>query len=529
MDNHPTIDILSSPRSDCPNPVWGCIEYCFLANDYRLSGGSLTLFQIVISSTDNYPDGIDVIIGGKPFTTNTPPGVGEFSWQGSIADITASIVAMLQADFYFGCEFNVQGNNGLITALSRNEGLIDNFIFNFPVANPPQVGVFAGTDNDVRENYRLIIEVWKCFEDTRTEKITTRAYQPDPNTGELCFDLAGIVASCVATTFPGLSASTAVVLDDTIDEFICLRFGEMYSENDDTCEAKTQFFEQTSEIKIINSAFQKDDDLGISPFCWADSGTDTRFLTNRPDFAEICNESFSWLWYVLDEALYSFIFVNPQFEMVAFVNFNYTDGSNDLETISVVSVFAPAGGTIIVPTGLAQISSLSDPSKNIASYAVTMGVTIAGFNFPIPISTSVQYKVANDGFCCCHEEFYFLSEPGGYDTILFNCIQDIDLEYKYTEFCSYEPCEGDILEGGKEEADAQAYEVFRATSRFIDKYENLNWLREFLKSSKRLWRKDGKVYKIVMLNEQIELFRKDGFIFIDFEYILSFELNQQKN
>jgi hypothetical protein len=527
MDNHPTIDILSSPRSDCPNPVLGCIEYCFLANNYVLAAGALTLLQISITSTDNYPDGIDVIIGGKPFKTNTPAGAGEFSWQGSIQDIAASIAAMLNADFYFGCEFSFFSVGGIVGGLSKKEGAFDNFIFNFPVANPPTVSVLGGVTNEVRQNYRLIIEVWKCSQEVRTDKITTRAYQPDPNTAELCFDLAGLVEGCVATTFPGLNASLNINIDSSIDETICLRFGEMYSENDASCDAKTQFFEQTSEIKIINSAFQKDDALKFSPFCWVDSTNDTRFLTNRPDFAEICNESFSWLWYVLDSPLANFIASNPIFTLGAFVTFSYTDGSSDSAAISFV--VAPEGNTYIVPTGLAQISTLADPSKNIGSYNVLIGVQITGFVFPVPLSTPVIYKVANDGFCCCHEEFYFLSEPGGFDTILFNCVQEINLDYRYTEFCSYEPCEGDIFEGGKEEADAQAYEIYKTTSRFIDKYENLKWLREFLKSSKRLWRNEGKVYKILMLNEQIELFRKDGFIFIEFEYILSFELNQQKN
>jgi len=183
---------------------------------------------------------------------------------------------------------------------------------------------------------------------------------------------------------------------------------------------------------------------------------------------------------------------------------------------------------IIIPSGLAQIGGLATPGKTVRTYSVYIGFYSILFPTIVPVSEAKIYQVALDGFCCGNEEFYFLGEVGGYDTILFNPLQAADLDYKYTEFSSTEPCTGDLLQGGKQEADSKAFEVYRTTSRFLDNYQNLNWIREFLKSPIRLWRKEGKVYRIMMLNDEVQLYSKDGFLFIEIEYVLTFNLNQQK-
>lgn len=534
MDNHPTIDITQTPLLDCPNPVYDCIEYCLQANDYIQQAGAPAAFAIAFQP-DNYPDGVVISVGGRPFETATPGGVGSFSWQGSVADITQNFVDMLNRDYYFGCNFAVVVTFGFAFAVALDVGEVPNWGFFFPVANPPTVADTPGADVVVRDNYRLIVEVWRCelgaFFSTgqvRTEKITTRSFEPDPETGEVCFDIQKIVRSLVQTTFPGLTVSP-VIEDTTIKDLVCLRFGELYSDGSTECDATTQWFEDTTAIEVINSVFQKDDEEGILPFC-LDVATNPapRFLTNRPNFAQICTESFAWLWYLYDQDAADFINGSGgllQLEQEAV--FNYTDGSSDTVTVEVI--VNPGGSVLIVPSGLAQIGSLADPAKEIDNYTITVGVRVTGFAAIIPLSETLTYDIPGGNFCCCHEEFYFLGEPGGYDTIMFNCLRETDLSYSSTEFCAFEPCGGDILEGGKQEAETKSFEIFRTTTRFLDNYENISWFREFLHSPKRYWRREGKVYKIVLLNNEVELRRKDEFLYVTLEYILSFDLKTHKN
>lgn len=533
-DNHPTIDITKAPpgRLDCLNPVYNCVEYCFQMNDYvQQLATPATMF--VLFNASNYADGITVTVGGKDFITETPQGAGSFSWQGTQGQISASFALMLNSDYYYGCNFVIQlivGNIVQITALEPGE--IPNFIAgtSFPVASPPLVAGTDGADLSVRENYRFVVEIWRCNNaGARLEKITTRNYIIDPNNTDICIDIASrLLQSLVSTTFPGLSASTTLAVDGTIKDTICLRFGEVYSDGSADCDVSPQWFEDTSPIDIVNSAFQKDNDDKMGPFCFELPNTeDQRFLTNRPQFAEVCTESFAWLWFQYDDFISLFIEPNPDLEMEAVVFFNYANGTTSEVVIGTFDI-SQGNEVVIVPSGLAQLSGLATPGLKVSSYSIRAGVRIAGTIF-IPVSEEMNYKIADSGFCCCHEEFYFLSEPGGFDTILFNCLRGTDLEYQYAEFAGRESCEGSLLKGGRAEAEARAYEVHKTTTRFLDKYENLNWFREFLKSPKRYWRKNGKVYKILLLNDTVELRRKDELIFVELEYVLSFELNTQEN
>lgn len=527
MDDHPTIDITKTPSWDCPNPVWNCIEYCFKANDFVLQVAGSALFTIEFTP-DNYVDGIVISVGGKPFITETPGALGSFSWQGTQQQITENFINMLNSDFYFGSEFTVYQDTTFVIGFALKKELVPNWSMLFPVAIPPFVFSSPGSDLITRTNYRLVVELWKCEDQLRTALITTRSYEPNPDTSQVCLDISKALRSCVSTTFPGLTASTNIVQDETIKADICLRYGELYSDGSAQCEASTQIFETTTPITIINSAFQRDDSEGIKPFCLAETPLDEiRFLTNRPNFSQVCTESFVWLWYCLDSDFALLINDTVGLSLEAEVQFSYVNNSSSSETINVVPAFE--GGVLIIPSGLAQIGGLATPGLPIRSYSIRLGTRLEGFPNLIYASEEMNFEIADGGFCCCHEEFYFLGEPGGFDTILFNCLREVDLDYSASEFCSFEPCEGDISKGGKEEAETRAFEIFRTTSRFLDTYQNINWIREFLKSSKRYWRKEGKVYKIMLLNDQTELRKKDEFLYLQLEFVLSFELNSQKN
>lgn len=530
MDSHPTIDIIETPQN--PAAVYNCIDYCFRANDYILVPGALAAFWLDFAP-DNYPDGITISVGGKPFKTLTPGGIGSFSWQGTIAAFSQNFVDMLNRDYYFGKNFTNILSFGFPFSVAKKVGAIPGWSLFFPVAVPPSALLSnPGTDIVLRSNYLFVVEIWtyQLFFGTLTRQdlVASRSYEPNPVTGEICIDISKAVRSLVSTTFPGLTGSLSVVSDTNYIKKIGLRYGEVYSDESGTCEALPRWFEDSTPIDIINAAFQRDDLLKIEPFIFDYSGAATRFLTNRPNFSQLCSDSFSWLWYHYDEDLAAFINSDPLlFNFVAFVEFTYTNGSGSEANIDAGLTFD--GGVLIVPAGLAQLSSLATPGLIVSSYKITMGLFIGEFSELTPLSETLVFDVADGGFCCCHEEFYFLSEPGGFDTILFNCLREVDLDYSYTEFHSYEPCEGDLLRGGREEAETKAFEIFRTSTRFLDNYQNINWIREFLKSPKRYWRKDGQVYKIMLLNDQVELRRKDGFIYIILEYVLSFELNTQKN
>lgn len=533
MDSHPQIDILQTPSLTCINPVYNCLKYCFKANDYLQTAGVKATFFVSWFDPSNYPDGIPVDFAGKSFETGTPTDQNQFQWTGAppltIAEIADNAFLMLSANFDFFEDWSLSRTSGggleTIFGTAREEGFVSPFGFSFPVAIPPIFLAVNGVNAVYLSGYKVIVEIWNCdAAGVLIDLLSRSAYEPDPASQEFCIDISRNLSSYVSTTFPGMiPGSDAPILDANICKNICLRFGQIFDEGLTDCDATPQFFETTSPIKIINSAFQKPEEVDsinsgiplMEDFCY--SGTPTRFLTDYPTGLPVCPGACFWLWYHLDADLSGL--VNPI--VYPFYRFFYTDGTNtpNIQGTTPMSV----GECWSVPAGECELSFLADPLKTIEAIETTI-LVVSDF---LIVQLSETFRLEIDVSKCCCNEFYFLNEKGGFDTIEFNCETEIALSIESSEICGFENCEGDILKGGKAEADRSAFETFTIFSQFNEDYFDLNWFRQFLKSPIRYIRKEDKIYKIKLLNDQIPIYTFEEKIFVKLEYVLSFELNQQ--
>lgn len=526
MDNHPQLDILSSPDPDCPVAAYGgCMQWCWLATDFIQSPGSAAFATIFFFFAGNKTDGRPVIIAGYNFQTGTPTTFNEFSMQGgSQLSHATELKTMLEANFSFGQEYEMDfilfpppGAGVSITA--KEVGVKDNFIFDVSGINPPRPFVFSsnGTNPSRLTEYKIIVEIWTCEDGVRQSLVSTQGYEPNFNTAELCVDIIKDVASLVQTTWPGLLPETSGwILDETIQQEICLRYGQAFDTGSGDCDIQVQYMEISSPRFVINSAIQKDDPDGMQPFCFNVSGPDTRFLTNRPQTQAVCMDSYLYLWYIHqsqdivdDEGGIAF----PLYII------NYTDATSGVIQGNNFS----QNGVHIIPAGPANIGDIADPLKTISSITIQIA-------FVSPMSSQVLSESYNIPIKkCCGREFYFVSEPGGFDTIHLNSEEDINLSISSTEAVGFMECEGDILKGGKFEAEKQAFEVFTAYAKITDQYDDKDWLREFLKSSTRYVRITGtdEVRKIRMLTDSVPLIKFDDKVYAVLEYVLNYDLNTQ--
>lgn len=535
MNNHPTIDLLTKPSAVCLNPVWNCVEFCFKANDYVLVAARKAAFLFNPGATP-IADGTTVIFAGRTFITATPSGLGSFSWQGTNSQVIAEILKMFTEDYFMGANFVFYETFGSIFLQALEAKEFPNWLMSIPPTSLSSLDQ-GGKDLVLRKNYRLVIEVWE------TDKygallgiVTTRGYEPNTKDSKLCIDISKALRPLTQTTFPGLNATASISEDIEGLKHFSLRYGEIYGETSSSCEATPQFFERSSHYPIINAALQKDGG-NMQPFCYSFMGNEaTRFLTNRPNYTEICKDSLAWLWFYIDDAVLVELArmqndEAPGSYIASELVITYTNGSDVRYSTSILpnSALGDKKGLYYIPSGLPQVGFAADPTLTVSSYEIYVGFMNSTTGLVRPsITERFTYIIADNGFCCCKEEFYFLNELGGFDTILFNCLQESDLMLSGTEFISYEQCGGDLLKGGKQALDTTSYEVFKVTTRFLNNYNSINWFREFLKSPRRLWKREEKVYKILLLNEQVELRRKEGFVFVTLEFILSYDLNTQQ-
>ena len=535
MDSHPQIDIISTPSLECPNPVYNCVRWCLQATDYLTTPGDTAYFYVAFFDPSNYADGIPIRVAGRDFETG-PNGYESFKWSSpvppplTLVEIADNFFAMLQANYSFFEDWDVVRTSSpgfeTIVANAREEGFVNPFDFDFPVVTPPLYLPLNGTDPEYKENYRIVVEVWKCVDGVLTEKLYSNAYEPDAD-GNVCFDIAGTVSSYLSTGFPGLQPNDdSVYIQPDMCFDVCLRYGQIYADDETTCDAIPRYFETSSPVALINSAFQKEAEVEsietgvplMDPFCY--QGSPTRFLTDYPSGLKVCPDSLFWLYYNLDIDLSAFS--NP--EVYPFYRFRYTDGS----VSSPVQGSRPLSGNgcFAVPAGEYQLSYLSPfPLKTIAS----IETTIILIDLPsVALIISETFVLEIDQTACCCREFYFLNEKGGFDTIRLNCEQDRTLNLESVDICSIEKCEGDILKGGKAEANRKAFETYTVFTKFNSEYLDLDWLRQFLKSPIRYVREDGKIFKIKLLSDEVQIFSNEEILYFELQYILSFELNTQK-
>lgn len=525
---NPSIDILQTPSQECINPVWNCISWRFRANDYLVTAGAKAFFTIEFPP-DNYGPGIPVEVAGRNFESGLTTTQKTFKWSDLLVTLTAEEIAtefscMLLINFDFTNDFEVIQTNNVVTGIARNEEEFVPFTFSFPVAVPPSVFFSNGVNPEFLPKYQVLVQIWICDADGVLKKlISTESYVPNPETLEVEIDISRKVAYLVKSSFPGANASPFIFEDDTIVEFICLRYGQIYDENVDNCDVTAQFFGSTEPIRIGNLALNWYSwQVDTAKFC--PETLQFFFMTNQPlTDVQICDDGFGWLWFDVLFILESIVGVPGILGLYAGYFFEYTDGTSEFVVGNAVP---PSANVAIIPSGPIQIfAPFADPLKTVRSYIVSVGV-LNDSNVFIPFPAQ-GYKVVN---CCDKLEFYFLNAVGGFDTIVFNQTQTETITIEKGEFLEYFPCGGNTLEGGIRDADILGTKVFKAFTFLSKKYQNRDWLAEFFLSPEKYVRTpEGPFRAIRLLTTEVPIFNREEDIFVEFDFVLNREINVQQN
>lgn len=526
---HPTIDLIQSPETGCPQPVYNCVKYCFKANDFQTQVGTKAEFTIESTQNDSWLPGIPFTISGQVYETGTVNSYNKLDTAGPLSKeqfILNMMDALTANSHIYGLYDIVQTSSTLITATAREVGIIEDF--DFDLSNLPSINQTdtQGLEDTYRENYRLVVEIWALTWDAIAvdfipQKISTEAYTPDPES-EICINIGQKVSSLVESRFVyDQNQLVASYIDDNIYKPIFIRYGEIYSDAIGECEVLPRDFATSETITVINSAFQRGEDIDkIANIC------NHEWMTNAPQFTLVSECSEFVLWINLDNILPApptVVTVGTRFIIT------YTDGTTSSH---ITAIFHSAPSYIqlkAIPCGSTVINALATPGKVVDYYQVQIEQDDGGIN----LFGSQFFKRTR---CCGSDvEFYFLNEYGGRDAILFTQVDTIQLEQEKAVFESFLDCEDpNALFGGKSTVDQTANDVFEVTSKFVNDYQTGRWIREFLTSPQKAVRttiqgESEILSNVIVLTGSVQYFKKDESIFIRLQYILNENINLQKN
>ena len=537
---HPNIDIDQQPNPDCLNPVYNCVKYCFTSNSFKVSSGTKADFTIQLPvGVVGYGAGGVITIAGQTYTTGTTNSyntVNTAPVQDSVQFAT-NFKAALEAnsDLFNKFTFAVVGvnPNAQLVATAREVGEIEDFTFDFSALAPtPPVNTSnQGTEDVYLDNYKIVVDIWKCIGGAPSVLISSEAYSPNSD-GEFCLNVGEKVSPLVSTRFVhDLSTGIAWYQDVSIVERICLRYGEIYSDSIQECEVEPRDFDTTSEIRIVNSAFQRRGQQDkIDDMC------EGQFMTNMPDFTKFCESSIIYLWANLFDIIQDPAPPNTTYH--PFIEFTYTDGSTSIHVTTLFSATPGDDGNKMyaIGSGFPTIGFLADPGKTVDFWR--MRIVCRDNSQTIPNGdtyfSSKYFKLVS----CCEgdAQFYFLNEFGGYDTILFQQVDSIEIQQNKGVFESFIDCEeNDALRSGKDIIDQSARDVYTVTSKFVNEYQTRKWLREFITSPKKyvnvnIEGNDDTFEKVIVLTDSIQYYSKDdNFIYLELQYILNEDINLHKN
>ncbi len=539
---HPTINLISQPSLLCPNAAYNCVKYEFEATDFKTTSATYATFVIDCSglSVASIAPGATIKLSGNIFTTDT---TNTFELFDTSAVLTSTILAanLLAAmnfnkDIFDKYNIVVSGSGSdILTATARTIGEVTVFDFDASafIGTGVTINDTQGINAVYRDNYRLVVEIWKTS-NSGTSKVTEESYIPN-SSGLFSINIGRKVAPLLKSRFVhGLSLATSHIDPNICSKFF-VRYGELWSDGISECGTSSKNFDNTDSVRVINSAFQRaDEDAKLLQIC------DAEFMTNTPDYTEMCENSIGYLWInLLDVAVYpapSGITYRPFFEIF------YSDGTSSIHVGSSIPDTAPFENKIAcIQSGWNVISSFATVGKTPIYYRVRFVVRDGAL--PVPTGDTYYGSKHFTLISCCENqlEFYFLNEFGGFDTITMSQLSSIELEQDNSIFESFLDCEDETIsnEGngakGKAIINQTANDVFEVTSKFVDTYQSRLWLREFLTSPEKYVRKtigdESEVFsKIIVVEYSAQYYSKDdNTIVLKFKYILNENLNLQEN
>lgn len=528
---HPTIDLTQSPDVNCFHPAYNCVKFCFQCNDYITAVGTKAQFTIKLNPLVNgYPASDSWVIAGQKYGTtsvNSYRTINTIAPQ-TAAQFAANVKEALERNnlLYFLYSISIVADE--VVAIARQVGEIDEFLFDYSDSTDPPVNSDTnGTNNEYRNNYRLVVEIW----DTKGAFLISKdSYTPDPN-GAFCINIGEKIAPLLETTFPHLNfpAFSGFYEDVNFSKSIFIRYGELYSDDIEECDVELRDFENSDSVIVTNSAFQREYQQDkYTQMC------DREFLTSTPDFAPLCRNSVVFIWINVQDILESLgpgEVARPYYEWV------YTDGTTDNRIGSQFPLipFTASDGFVAVYASVSAFGPGLDPNKQLDYWRVR--IVVRTDNNPatdVFYASSNYFKLEN----CCEGDvdFYFLNEFGGIDTMLMNKVTNVELNQSFATTESFIDCEkNEALESGVDVLNQEAFDVFTVTSKFTNDYETRLWLRQAIMSPKKWIRatiegQDDIFYKVIALDTSTIYYNQtDNFLYLTLQYRINETLNVQKN
>jgi len=533
---HPTIDIEQEPDVDCPQPAYNAVKYCFKSNDVQTVTGTKATFTIELQNNPLVPimTTHSFMIAGVLFnfgTANTYSTIDTTAAYSPL-EMAYNFKAMLEANNFFFQNYTFAIVGDSVVATARNNGIQPDFNFDYANwtvhSNPLITSETNGTADEYLFNYRLVVQIWECNLGIVGEMVSEEAYQVDSN-GDFCINIGKKIAPLLSTRFVhDLSTNVAWYADEDIIRSYVVRYGESYSESSSSCETEAKTFATTECVRVYNGAFERDEvNIKNARVCAPE------FMTNTPDYTELCQDSIAYLWINVFD-----VFETPEpigVKTHPIVDFFYTDGTTD-SWISTQFILQPLRNNKIfaVAAGWETWKSFSDSSKKVSYWRIR--VVVKDDNTAPATLTyygSQYFKLSN---CCSGVEFVFLNEYGGYDTIAFTQVDDISFSSSNTVFESFlDAEETNSLRGGQDVIDQFSNNVYTVTSKFVNDYKSIAWIKEFLKSPKKYIRasidgQEKKINKVLVEVDGVQYAKtKDNSLYLRLSYRINEDLNNQRN
>lgn len=520
------------------HPAYNCAQYCFQSNSFKVSDGTKATFTIEVpDSIAGYSSGELIIILGKEYTTSNQNSYNTINTapSQSNSEMAENFKQALESnsDIFEKFTFEVLGD--VMVATAREEGVINDFMFDYSslgATNPSAAPITTetqGSDTVYLENYRIVAEIWECENDILTNQILKDSRMPDKE-GSLCIDFGKKLAPFLETLlacYEGMLTSSNWFADETISKEFCLIYGELYSDDLSECSIEPRTFYTGPKFTLFNGAFQ--DENFQEKF---DNVNNNEWMSSMPDFSPLCDNTQMFLWInigqILQDADASGLNVHPFYE------FTYTDGTIIQRFGSQFTGGFDNQGFYAVGVGIPTISLILDSSKVLESWKAS--VIVRPPTSPPGVGTQYACKYFRRDATCCDMDisFCFLNEYGGYDTILFESVNTVELRSEYSIFESFIGCGGDSLRNGKDLLNNKAFDVFTATSKYFVDYEDREWLRQFIISPLKYakFKVDGKEMfsKVILLDTSFTYWdEQDNVLRIFAQFILNKNLNIQKN
>lgn len=537
---HPTISIEKEPSLICATPAYNDVSYCFKSSSYQTATGTKATFSIELKATSlnimpaqaNFFTVAGVLLGvGAVNNYNTVDTSATYSK----LEMSYHLKDMFEANNFFFQNYTFEIVGESIVGTARNFGIQNNFTFDFinwfnVGANVMLVSFLNGTVDEYLPNYRIVVQIWTCVDGVPIDQVSQEAYQVDEN-GEVCINIGRKVAPLLDTTFVhNLPTNVAYYKDEAVIKDYCIRYGELYGSDLSVCTTELRTFVVADEIRIYNGAFQRDEVIDKNAvFCdIIEQKNKPEFRTNTPDLTELCEDSIAYLWIDMKDVVDLPMNHHPYWYIY------YTDGTLDVLKGTQLTVSGiPESKCYAIAAGGLQMKSFANPAKKIDYWRVRM----LSETVPLPldrICASQYFKMVS----CCegNVEFIFLNEYGGYDTVLFSRVDAIEFQSSNAVFESFlDASMENALNGGQDIVDLNNNDVYTVTSKFVNDYKSIAWIKEFLNSPKKYIRasvdgQEKKINKVLVQVDGVEYAKtKDNSIYLRLQYRINEYLNHQEN